>query len=155
MNTLVRTNDGQRGLMRPFFQDFFDIENFFGRDLFPASKTLPAVNISEDEKGYHIDVVSPGFKKEDFRVNVENNVLTISAETKQETTNSQDGNNQEGGNKQYSRREYSYSSFTRSFQLPEDVREEEIDASYTDGILKLQIPKAEPQPKTSKEISIK
>jgi HSP20 family protein len=160
MSTLVRRNgpDAQRGLMRPFFQDFFDVENFFGRDLFQGSKSLPAVNISEDDKAYHIDVVSPGFKKEDFKVNVENNVLTISAETKQETTNNNEGNqegNQQGNNRQYSRREYSYSSFTRSFQLPENVKEDEIDASYTDGILKLQIPKAEQQPKTSKEISIK
>ena len=101
--------------------------------------------------------MAPGFKKEDFKVNVENNVLSISAETKQETNN-QDGNqegNQNAGNKQYSRREYSYSSFTRSFQLPENVKEDEIDASYTDGILKLRIPKVEQQPKTSKEISIK
>jgi HSP20 family protein len=154
MSTLVRRNDGQRGLMRPFFQDFFDIENFFGRDVFPTSKSLPAVNISEDEQTYHIDVVSPGFKKEDFKVNIENNVLTISAETKQETTNNQDGN-KDDKNKQYRRREYSYSSFTRSFQLPENVKEDDIDASYTDGILKLQIPKEEQQAKTSKEINIR
>ena len=159
MSTLVRRNEGQRGLMRPFFQDFFDIENFFGKDFLPASRSLPAVNISEDEKTYHIDVVSPGFKKEDFKVNVKNNILTISAETKQETTNNQgeggQQGNQQGGNKQYSRREYSYSSFTRSFQLPENVKEDEIDAAYTDGILKLQIPKEEQQPKISKEINIK
>jgi HSP20 family protein len=129
------------------WRDFFNLENFF-QDTSRPSRGLPAVNISEDEKGFNIDVVAPGFKKEDFKVNVEDDILTISAETKSETT--------EGGDKkQYSRREYSYSSFTRSFRLPDNAKDDAISATYTDGILKLMVPKSEQQVKATKQISVK
>lgn len=144
MNTIAKRN-------RSFpaydpWRDFMNLESFFP-EFSTKRSALPAVNISEDDKSYQVDVVAPGFKKEDFKVNVEEDTLTISAETKQETT--------EGGdNKQYSRREYSYSSFTRSFRLPDNTQDGAITASYTDGVLKLTIPKSEQQVKAKKEIKV-
>ncbi|MFN2439556.1 MAG: Hsp20/alpha crystallin family protein [Chitinophagaceae bacterium] len=146
MSNLVRT--GNRRL-DPWLRDFFDVENVFGSDLSTsAGRNFPAVNISEDEKSFGVDVVVPGYKKEDFKVNIDDDVLTISAEKKSESTENGDNN------KQYSRREYSYSSFTRSFRLPENAKDDEISASYNDGILKLTIPKTENQVKAKKEIPI-
>ncbi len=86
-------------------------------------------------------------RKEDFKVKVEDDVLTISAETKSETTEGGEG-------KEYTQCEYSSSSFTRSFQLPDNVKDNSITASYHDGISQLEMPKSAHQQKTSKEISI-
>jgi len=91
--------------------------------------------------------VAPGFKKEDFKLKVEDDVLTISAESKSEKK-------EEGKEKEYTRREYSYSSFTRSFHLPDNVKDDSITASYQDGILKLELPKSKVQVKATKEIPI-
>ena len=144
MNNLVRKGS-QR--MNPWLRDFFDVENVFGDWSGSGGKAFPAVNISEDDKSFCVDVVAPGLKKEDFKVNIEDDVLTISAETKSETSD-------EDKNKQYSRREYSYSSFTRSFRLPENAKDDEVSASYNDGILKLKIPKTQSPVKAKKEITV-
>lgn len=136
---------GPSGYADPW-RDFFDLDFFSNRGQNRAMQ-LPAVNICEDEKSYQVDVVAPGFKKDDFKINMEDDLLTISAEQKQESG--------EGGNeKHYSRREYSYSSFTRSFQLPENTQAEEINAKYEDGVLKITIPKSEQKPKAAKQINI-
>ena len=124
------------------------MENIFGSNWQGVNTSLPSVNISEDDKCFCVDVVAPGFKKEDFKVNVEDDILTISAETKTE-------NNEDNKNKQYSRREYSHSSFTRSFRLPENAKDDQVSASYKDGILKLDIPKTESPVKIKKEVQIK
>jgi HSP20 family protein len=129
-------------------RDFFNLESFFPSEFMrPSRSSLPAVNISEDEKSFMVDVIAPGFKKEDFKVNVEDDILTISAETKTETT-------ENGNNKQYNRREYSYSSFTRSFQLPDNAKDDSISAHYAEGVLQLTIPKSKQQTKATKQISI-
>jgi HSP20 family protein len=147
MNTLVKKNNG-RNIADPWM-DFFDVDNMFGRSwMKPFDKSLPAVNISENDRTYTVEVVAPGMKKEDFKVNVEDDILTISAETKHETT-------EEDKDRQYSRREYSHSSFTRSFRLPDNAKDDNIDASYQDGVLKLNIPKTKEQVKTTKEIKVK
>jgi HSP20 family protein len=127
------------------WRDFFDL-GFLGNRGFEKGSTLPAVNISEDQKNYMVDVAAPGFTKEDFRINVDDDILTISAESKSE--------NQEGDNRQYSRREYSYNSFTRSFQLPDNAKDDQISARYADGILHLTIPKSDQQVKASRQINI-
>lgn len=129
------------------WRDFFDLD-FLGNRSGNRSHSLPAVNICEDEKTYEVDVVAPGFKKDDFKVNMEDDILTISAEQKQEKES------KDGENKQFSRREYSYSSFTRSFQLPENTKADGIVAKYEDGVLKITIPKTAQKPKTSKQITI-
>lgn len=137
----------QRALYDPW-KDFFDVGNIFSPDLVRRSQnSMPAVNISEDDKCYCVDIVAPGFKKGDFKINVEDDMLTISGEAKSEST-------EEDENKQYTRREYSHSSFTRSFRLPENAKDNDISANFTDGILKLNIPKSEQQVKATKEIKI-
>lgn len=151
MNTLVKNGNQpstQRRERYDPWSNFLDLENFFSPDWLGRPRNVfPAVNVSENDKQYNVDIVAPGFKKEDFKVNVEDDTLTISAETKQES-------NEEDKEKQYSRREYSYSSFTRSFQLPDNAQDDQIGASYTDGVLKLIIPKSQQQVKASKEVRI-
>ena len=104
------------------------------------------MNISESETAYSVEVVAPGFKKEDFKLKVDDDILTISAEAKSEKA--------EGNRKEYTRREYSYSSFTRSFHLPDNVKDDSIAATYKDGILNLELPKSKSQVKATKEISV-
>ena len=139
------TRRGQSGYADPW-RDFFELD-FFGNRNTSRAGQLPAVNICEDETSYQVDVVAPGFRKEDFKINMDDDLLTISAEQKQEQSEGGDG-------RQYSRREYSYSSFTRSFQLPENTQADAINAKYEDGILKIAIPKTEQKPKPAKQITV-
>lgn len=128
--------------------DFFNADNFFDNNwLRKWEKEFPAVNISENDKNYSLEVVAPGFQKENFKLKVDDDVLTISAESKSEST-------EEGNEKEYTRREYSYNSFTRSFRLPENVNDENISAAYKDGILNIELPKTTAEVKASKEISV-
>src|ERR1041385_215189 len=130
--TLVKFNNGQRNAVNPWFNDVFDtlFNDSVLNDRF-VTKT-PAVNIAETESEFHIELAVPGLKKEDFKINLDKNVLSVSAEKKAE-------NVEEG--KKYSKCEYSYSSFVRSFTLPEVADQAKIDAEYTDGILKLNVAK--------------
>jgi HSP20 family protein len=131
------------------------IEDFFSRNWADSTvwrsvaSTLPAVNINETNDAFHIEVASPGMKREDFHVELDNNVLTIAShrETKNEETD------QKG---MYSRREFNYQSFQRSFALPENkVEGEKIEARYTDGILHITIPKKEEaKVKPAKQITV-
>lgn len=143
MANIMKSNQG----MDPW-RDFFSVDNFFdnnwGRR---GNNKLPAVNISENDKNYSLEVVAPGFEKGDFKLKVEDDVLTISAESKSENTENDKG-------KEYTRREYSYNSFTRSFQLPDNVNDENISANYKDGVLNIELPKSKQEVKASKEIQI-
>ena len=98
---------------------------------------VPAVNVVEHQDGFRIEVAAPGLKKEDFKLNLNHNNLTISAsqETQKEEA--------EKGSEKYTRREFSYSSFQRTFTLPSSTDAERIQANYTDGLLKIEIPKRE------------
>ncbi len=117
------------------FSDLFDYDKFFGGPMFKDfENALPATNVKETEKEFKIELAVPGFKKEDFKVNLDNDVLTISAETK---------NEKKEENEKYTRKEFSYNSFSRSFQLPKTANNEKINAKYEDGILKLDISKKE------------
>lgn len=141
-------NLAKKNQMSPWV-DFFDRDNFFDHNwLKKWDQELPAVNISESEKQYSLEVVAPGFKKEDFRLKVDDDVLSISAEAKSETGKA----NAPG--KDYTRREYSYSSFTRSFRLPDNVKDDHIKASYREGVLHIDLPKSTVQQKATKEISV-
>ena len=147
MNTLVKRN-GNRTLANPWLKDFLDVEDAFGNWLQPFGNSLPAVNISEDDKCFSVEVVAPGYSKDDFKVNVEDDILTISAENKKQSSNGD-------GNKTYNRREYNYNSFTRSFRLPDNAKDDAITANYQDGILKLKIDKSENPVKATKAIPVK
>ncbi|WP_020596671.1 Hsp20/alpha crystallin family protein [Spirosoma panaciterrae] len=134
MSTLVRTNSNFPSL----------IENFFGRDVndfFNTSTStftyVPAVNVAEHPDGFRIEVAAPGLKKENFKLSLNHNNLTISGSQETKTDES------EKPAEKYTRREFSYSSFQRTFTLPTSVDADRIQATYTDGILKIEMPKRE------------
>jgi HSP20 family protein len=99
---------------------------------FNTGITLPAVNVIESNDEFILEMAVPGFKKSDFQVNIDNNILSISAEIDSE-------NNQTAGN--YTRREFGYATFKRTFDIPETVETDHIFAKYNDGILKITLPK--------------
>ncbi len=133
----------------PWISDILD--EFFNTDIFndvPAvASSVPAVNIKETDKAYVIELAAPGLKKDDFEIDLDNNVLTISYKKKEEKEE-EDAN--------YTRREFYFTEFKRSFTLPETANLDKIDAKYKDGILEITIEKKEEaQVKPKKKISIK
>lgn len=130
--------------------DFFKpLNEWFGNSaLSYRTLTMPSVNISEDEAAYKVELAAPGLSKEDFKINVEGNLVTISSE-KEEQKQNEDAH--------YTRREYSYTSFSRSFSLPDNVKQENIDASYANGVLTVHLPKKEESRKApeGKQIAVK
>lgn len=112
-------------------ENFFSDEDF--RSFWPALDTVPAVNVSETDKAFTVEVAVPGMKKEDFKVEVKDGMLTILAEA-------QKSNEEKKEN--YMRREFSYNAFKRTFWIPENVKPEEILAKYDNGLLKIELPKA-------------
>ena len=131
--TLIKTNEN----LVPFGLDnFFTDDNFFNNKWLERKlkHTLPAVNIKENKHEFNIEFASPGFSKKDFKIDIDENVLTISANRDSEIIEE---------NHNFTRREFSYNSFSRSFTLPKKANPDKIDAKYNDGILKLSIPKNE------------
>ena len=117
------------------FNDFFEPWNEWFQDgMLGKSLTLPNVNISEDKTNYNLELAAPGLHKKDFKIDVNGNMLTISAQKEE---------NKEENEEKYTRKEYNYSSFSRSFTLPDEVQLDKIEATYDGGILKLALPKNE------------
>lgn len=145
--TLVKFNNGQRrNVTGPRFIDVFDSllnDQFVNRA--PVNK-IPAVNISETETGFDIELAAPGLKKEDFKINLDKNLLTVAAEVKKEET---------AETKNYSKKEFGYQSFSRSFTLPDSVDQTKIEAAYTDGVLTLTVAKKEEAKLQAREIEVK
>ena len=130
---------------RFFDNDLFDWSN---RNFSLTNTTLPSVNIRENTGEFKVEVAAPGFDKGDFKLELNNDVLTISSEKQLE--------NETKGDEHYSKREFSYQAFTRSFTLPDSADAERIDATYDKGILYVSIPKKEDsKPKPSRMIEIK
>jgi HSP20 family protein len=134
----------------PAFNSYFD--DFFTKDLleFPlrkTSSTAPSVNIKEDDSKFIIEVAVPGMNKTDFSVNIDGDTMTISSVKEDK---------QEEKNERYTRREFYYSSFKRSFTLPEElINLEKITANYDNGILKVELPKlTEAKASRVKEIKV-
>jgi len=123
----------------PVFSDMFN--SLFGRDISDfigeSKGTVPTVNIAESENDYKVEVAAPGMTKEDFDINLDNGVLTISG--KKEDSKEQKEEN-------YLRKEHSYTSFQRSFHVADLVETEKIEANYKDGILLVTLPKKEEVP---------
>jgi len=145
--TLVKFNPEKRnnGSLLPFSDVFDSIFNdtFFNDRL---TSRVPAANISETEDHFHVELAAPGLRKEDFKLNLDRNVLNVSVESRQEQTDAP---------KSYSKREYSYASWVRSFTLPETANTDHIEAAYTDGVLKIDIAKREEAKAVRRQIEIK
>jgi HSP20 family protein len=148
----TRTLARSTGLLPSVFEDFFRPWNdlfettnsgFFGRVL-----TMPAVNITENKDDFKVSLAAPGMKKSDFNIDVQGNILTISAEMEEKKEEKEEN---------YTRKEYNFSSFSRSFTLPDEVNKEKIEATYVDGVLNLSLPKKEEAKKAaiSKHVAVK
>lgn len=131
---------------RPRYNELFNdlFESFLSTD--SKQNLVPAVNIHETDDKFNVSLAAPGLTKEDFKISIEHDVLSISAEKKEEKNET---------NARYTRKEYEYTSFKRSFNLPEMVSTEGIKANYENGILSLDIPKKElAKPAPVQEIKI-
>ncbi len=128
------------------------VDEFFNTDFWPSfldvntRYSVPAVNILEEDNEYRIEVIAPGIDKKDVKINLEDDVLTISSEMKEEN---------EEKNKHYMRREFNYTAFSRSFVVPEEVDAEKISAEHKNGILTLHLPKKEEVVKKTQKREIK
>lgn len=140
---LIKRNPGGYFSFRPFINEFFN-DRVSLNGMFDG-ESYPAVNIVENEKNYEIELAAPGMKKDDFKIEIENGVLTISAERKEEKKDEQ---------KNYTRQEYYYSSFSRSFTLPENTKEEGLAAKYEDGMLRLTVAKKAVTVSKAREIEV-
>ncbi len=132
---LVRFNNGRDTSLPSLFdslaRDLFDLTNTSS-----PGTSMPAVNIKETKNDFQVEVAAPGMRKEDFKIRLDHNILSISSERE----NNYDEKDEQGN---YTRREFSYQSFQRSFTLPNMVESDKIAANYSDGILRLSIPKRE------------
>jgi HSP20 family protein len=134
-----------RRSFRPFY-----LSNIFDDTFFPvlhsSTNSVPAVNIREDEKNYNLELAVPGIDKKDLKIDLNEDVLTISSEVKQENEEEKNG---------YKRKEFSYSSFARTFYIPENIDRDKIEASYKDGILNVSLPKQETEKsKLARQVNI-
>jgi HSP20 family protein len=134
--TLVKWNSNGNSAT-PAFSNL--LESFFGRDLADFvgkdfANTVPAVNVVESAEKFTVEVAAPGLKKENFQVNLNNNLLTIASKYEQ---------TKEENKSKYARREFGFASFQRTFTLPNTVDANRIEAKYQDGILYIHLPKRE------------
>jgi HSP20 family protein len=155
MKPMRRERKGGESLApRSFFTDFFsDVDRFFENDLFqmPAQlgrqlmRNMPATNIRESEKEYTIELAAPGMAKDDFSIDIDEGMLTISSQKEEDISREEEN---------FTRREYNYSSFSRSFRMPEGVSPDEIKARYEEGVLKIAVPKREEATVNRKRVNI-
>ncbi len=143
---LTRTSEVFPSLFDEFFKPWE--ERFGNGGLWGKALTVPSANIIENKDDYKISLAAPGLKKSDFNIDVNGNMLTISSE-KEESKDEKDS--------RHTRREYNYSSFSRTFTMPDEVSKDKIEAVYEDGVLKLTLPKKEEAKKlaVSKHIAVK
>ncbi len=141
---LARIN---RSYVPAYWDDFFNDKFFNQLKSTGSGESRPAVNISEDDKGYTIELAVPGVAKDKFSLEIENDVLILSSEQEE---------NKDEQKPNYLRREFSYQSFKRSFELPETIDQEQINATIDAGILTLSLPKKEEEvQKAPRQIEVK
>jgi HSP20 family protein len=146
MSLIKFNNAGKNAAVNPGFNDIF--ESVFN-DSFLTDRMMsrvPAVNISETSDHYVIEMAAPGLNKEDFKINLHRNLLSVSVEQKKE---------QSEQNKQYNKREFSYTSFVRSFALPDSADDANIEAQYINGMLSIQVAKKDEAKQVARQIEIK
>ncbi len=129
-------------LLDSFFEK--NLSNFVGSDQFVSQ---PSVNIVEGPDKFRIEMAAPGYDKNDFHIELDNDVLTISVQKQEEQVDE---------NENFVRREFNYTSFQRSFQLPETVNADQISANYENGVLVIELPKKEEaKEKPARKIDVK
>jgi len=136
--SIVKRNNNDLWNTPTLFNDFFnrDLWDWGMRNNSTTNTSIPAVNIRETAEAFEVEVAAPGMNKDDFRIELDNNVLTISSE--------RESRNDEKEGERYARREFSYQSFQRTFHLSKDVVDaDKIQAKYENGLLRLIIPKRE------------
>lgn len=138
-NNCLTKNKKMRTIIKtPALRNLFDTNNYFTTpfgfemETYNKSRFIPAVNVSETDAEFKLEFRVPGYSKEDLKINLEDKTLTISAEHKEQETKSDD---------KYVRKEFSHKSFSRSFELPENIDFENLNANYENGILNVLIPK--------------
>jgi len=155
MKTLVK-KDGlfpslESKSINNFFDDFItkDLFDWTDRNFAALGSNLPSVNLKESDKKIEVELAAPGMKREDFKVEIDNHILRISSEKEEKKEEVSKKEN-------YTRREFNYQSFSRTFNLPDTIDENKIEANYKDGILHVVIDKKEgTQKRTLKSIPIK
>ncbi len=145
--SLIKFNNGSDNKsLNPGFNDLF--ESVFN-DSFLSDRIItrvPAVNVCETQDHYLIEMAAPGLRKDDFLIKLDRNLLTVSVEQKKD---------QSEQNKRYNKREFSYTSFVRSFALPESADDAQIEAKYMDGILYIHVAKKDEAKQVVRQIEIK
>jgi HSP20 family protein len=140
---------GKSFLTPSLYDNFFKPWNeWMNTGMMDKVMSVPAVNVTENKDQYNVSLAAPGLKKEDFKIDIDANMLNISSE-KEEKFEEKD--------EKFTRKEYSYNSFSRSFTIPEDVKMEKIEANYFDGVLNITLPRKEDTTKmtTSRKIDVK
>lgn len=147
MTSLARFSNGN--VLPGFFDLTRDWMDWNNSNFTTTGSSLPAVNIRETNDSYEVEMAAPGMSKKDFKIELDNNLLTITSEKRSEQEQ------KEG--ERYTKREFSYQSFQRSFSLPKEVVDaDKIAAKYEDGVLRLSIPKKEEaKPRPPKQIAIR
>ncbi len=142
---LTKTTEKTASVFNDLFKpwnEWLDNGNLWG-----ATMNTPAVNITEHRDEYMVSLAVPGMKKDDFKIDIDGNMLTVSSEQEE---------SKEEKDKKFTRKEYNYSSFCRSFTLPEEINREKIEAKYEEGVLKISLPRKEEAKKLSaKHIAVK
>lgn len=149
MESLVKRS-GFSPLANTIFDDFLskDLMDWTDKNFSAMGSSLPSVNLKETDKKIEVELAAPGLKKDDFKVEIDNHMLTISSEKKEEKEENRKKDN-------YYRKEFNYQSFCRSFSLPDYADENSVKANYKDGILHVDITKKEnPQKSSAKTIAI-
>jgi len=145
--TLLTRSERPSTLGGSLLSDLFDDDFVMPLRTTLGRRSMPAANVRETDKSFELEIAAPGFTKKDFNVSIENDCIIVSAEKKEEKEQKEDN---------YTRREFGYQSFSRSFNLPANTSEENINAHYEDGVLRLSIAKkALPDSKLKKPIAIK
>lgn len=145
--SLIKFNNGNSNKsLNPGFNDIF--ESVFNDSFFSDRmiSRVPAVNICETQDHYMIEMAAPGLQKEDFNLKLDRNLLTVSVEQKHEMNDQ---------HKQYNKREFSYSSFVRSFALPDTADDAQIEAQYVNGMLNIHVAKKDEAKQIVRQIEIK
>ena len=132
----IYAKTSNQGFFPSFFNDFFN-DSWITPQF---HSTSPAINVSEDDKGYKVEIAAPGMTKEDFNLSISDGDIVIAMEKKNE-------NKDENKEKKYIRREFSYSKYEQRLALPDNVEKQNITAQMTDGVLYIDIPKMTPEEK--------